>query len=132
MNNGYLAEIATIKELVKQGWEVYTATSGKSTHDIVAFKESFGIVTIQVKSTSQKSSTGSFIVELKSIRSNSSYNNVKRFDNKRQNILAIYIVDLDKVLFYLSEDITQVSTKTISLTEALNISEYTLEEIMDQ
>ncbi|MFI3217618.1 MAG: group I intron-associated PD-(D/E)XK endonuclease [Methylococcales bacterium] len=128
--NGQLAELSVLRRLVQEGWDVFTPFSGKTAHDIIAYRDSIGVITIQVKSTSQVASSGSYVVELKSVRSNKSINSIKKFNNKIQDVLAVYITTLDTVLFIVSDSITNTSAIRFSLEEIENIKKYSLEELL--
>jgi hypothetical protein len=128
--NGYLAEISVIKALVKEGWDIFTPTSGKTTHDLLVYHSDIGILSIQVKSTIQKAPSGSYIVTLKSTRSNTKSNTIYKFNNKLQDILAVYIVDIDKVIFYLSEELECTSAMTIPLKDIDTLSSISLLDLL--
>lgn len=125
-----LAEISVVKRLTQEGYEVYLPINGKTTHDIIANSTEYGLLSIQVKSTQQKSSSNGYIVELKSVRSNKTCNLYKKFSGFNQDILAIYIVELDAIVFLLSVKITNTSTLTLSAKDVINLSELTLSQVL--
>jgi hypothetical protein len=128
--NATLSEISVVKRLVQEGHEVYLPFNGKTTHDLLINTDKYGLLSVQVKSTQQKSASGGYIVELKSVRSNKTLNAIKKFDSAAQDILAIYIVELDAVIFLKSGSITNVSTLTVQPKDVVNLAELTLEQIM--
>lgn len=109
---------------------MYLPINGKTTHDIIANSTEYGLLSIQVKSTQQKSSSNGYIVELKSVRSNKTCNLYKKFSGFNQDILAIYIVKLDAIVFLLSVKITNTSTLTLSAKDVINLSELTLSQVL--
>ena len=125
-----LAEISVVKRLTQEGYEVYLPINGKTTHDIIANSTEYVLLSIQVKSTQQKSSSNGYIVELKSVRSNKTCNLYKKFSGFNQDILAIYIVELDAIVFLLSVKITNTSTLTLSAKDVINLSELTLSQVL--
>jgi hypothetical protein len=127
---GSLAEISVIKNLIQDSWDVFTSFNGKTEFDIIAYKEEFGVITIQVKSTSYKKPSGSYEVGLRSIRSNKTKNSIYKFNNEIQDILAIYIVEIDAIIFKISNNITNVSSISINQLDALNLSQETLSEVI--
>lgn len=127
---GTLGEISVTKRLIEDGWDIFLPLNGKTEFDIVAYKQDYGLLSVQVKSTNQKAPSGSYIVELKSIRSNKTANTVHCFNNKIQDILAVYVVELDSVIFMVSKNITNRSTVSISQLDALNLSEQNLSEVL--
>jgi hypothetical protein len=128
--NGSLGEISAIKRLIAEHWDVFIPITGKTEFDIIAYRKDLGVKTIQVKSCTQKSSSGAYIVEIKSVRSNKTENTIYKFDNTLQDILAIYIVELDSIVFLTSSSIKTTSKLTIGALDAINKSENTLQEIL--
>lgn len=128
--NGTLGEVSTIKRLVEDGWDIFIPINGKTEFDIIAYKIEFGIVSIQVKSTTQRKPSGSYEVGLRSIRSNKNTNTEYLFNNKIQDILAIYIVEIDAVVFKMSSNIENKSSISINQLDALNLSQENLTEVL--
>ena len=102
---GYIGEQCVFAELAKLGWIVYQDLSGKGPYDCIIFKEN-RILTVQVKSSSSRTqhNTG-WAVGVGSVRSNKTQNVVHKFDNTKQDILAIYLNTIDKVIFFVSSDV---------------------------
>lgn len=121
--NGTLGEISVIKSLILEGLEVYTSFNGKGSIDVLAYSpETQKILRVEVKSCTQKNNS-SYIVEIKRVRSNKTENVIKHFDQSAQDVLAVYIVELDTVLFYDSLDIktkAQLSVRFDSIEELKN------------
>lgn len=128
--NGSLAEASVLKKLIAEGWDIFQSFSGKTKFDLVVYREDFGILSVQVKSTTQITASGSYPVTIKSTRSNKSVNTIYNFNVNDQDILAVYIVSIDAIVFYVSKKIKTVSVLTISALDALNLSQKTLEETL--
>ena len=90
---GAEAEAFAILHFTKEGWHVFTQATGKAPCDLVIVKDN-EVKRIQVKSTSQETSTGGFKVELKTVRHNSKKNTIKNFDSSKSDLLFIYIKPL--------------------------------------
>src|SRR4030043_2095565 len=92
---GNLGELKVAAYFAELGYEVYIPWGGKSSSDLVVCidGESFKI---QVK-TSSVCNTKSWLVQLKSVRSNKTGNKILKFDGNICDILAIYIIPEDKV-----------------------------------
>ena len=127
---GTLAEISVVKRLLADGFEVFLPIGGKTTHDILAYHSEFGIVSIQVKSTTQVTKYGSYAVGLKSSRPNRTETVIHNFNSTAQDILAVYLVELDAVLFYISANLTVKNQLTIKPLDAVNLAEVSLSEIL--
>jgi Holliday junction resolvase-like predicted endonuclease len=110
MSNGVLGEAAVLKELIKQGYTVFTQFSGASPFDMVAYKNNI-LYRVSVKSTEclDRYKTPAYRVKLSQLH----YKTTKHFDNTSCDILAVYIVPEDKVLFF--------DAKTIYQKHQLNI-----------
>lgn len=104
---GYIGEMQVLAALVKQGWTVFTDTSGKCAIDLIIYRDR-EVKTVQVKTSSSRTpyNTG-WVVELKSSRSNKTITKINNFDNSAQDILAVYLPVLNKVLLFNSNSITQ-------------------------
>lgn len=108
-----LGESRVVSELIRQGYEVFTQLSGKSSIDLIAYKENI-LSRVQVKATSTrtKANTG-WSVQIKQVRPNRKSNKIKKFDSTTCDILAIYIQPLDKVVLMKSSEIKVTSALTI-------------------
>ncbi len=90
--NGALGEAAVLKELIKQGYTVFTQFDGKSPFDLVAYKDNV-LYRVSVKSATIQKGKG-YDVELRQRGKDRS----KDFDKSAADILAVYIVPEDKVV----------------------------------
>lgn len=111
---GTIGELAAIQEFIKQDFDVYMPLSGKEECDFIACKDT-KLFRVQVKSTSIVDRYGSFTVQLKRVRYNSTIHKIHKFDTRTCDILAVYIEPLQKVCFLHSSEIT--ATCTISFRE---------------
>ena len=102
---GYIGEQCVFAELAKLGWIVYQDLSGKGPYDCVIVKSNLKL-TVQVKSCQSRAkyNTG-WAVGVGSVRSNKTENVIHKFDNTKQDILAIYLNVIDKVIFFVSSDV---------------------------
>ena len=116
---------------MQEGFDVFLPIGGKTEHDIICYHERFGTLTVQVKSTSRKSAYGSYEVQLKSVRPNRTESTIHNFDTARQDILAVYIVELDAVIFYISKNIIVKTQLSIKQLDAINLSEVSLIELLE-
>lgn len=114
---GYIGEMQVLAYFTKQGWTVFIDTSGKCAIDLILYKDG-EIKTVQVKTcTSRTPYNTGWNVSLKSVRSNKLANNIKNFDNTAQDILAVYLPSIDRVVCYDSINITQKSALVIKDTD---------------
>ena len=117
MDVGSLAEISVTKRLAQENWDIFVSTTGKSKLDLVAHKEPYGLISIQVKSCTALNQYGSYSVNLRSVRSNKTVNNIKLFNKNSQDILAVYFPAVDRVLFLLSSEILVSSSLNIKSSD---------------
>ena len=81
MKAGSLGEIAVAKELIKQGYEVYSGLTDNTKYDLLAIKNG-KIYRVEVKSTKQpEKRSGAYKIHLKRVRNNSKYNKSYKYDN---------------------------------------------------
>jgi hypothetical protein len=101
---GSLSELKVAARLTELDYHVFTQTSGKAPFDLIAYKDGV-IFRISVKGTSVIDKYGSYVVQIGSVRSNKTANNIVKFDFSTCDILAIYIQSNDKVCFIKSDRI---------------------------
>lgn len=101
---GALAELKVASELLGRGYEVFVGWGGKTTCDMVAV-DGQRVYRVQVKGTGTKAPSGSWIVQLKSVRANRSQNTIKRFDASNCEIVGIYIEPEDVVVLLNASDL---------------------------
>lgn len=106
MKVGNIGELATQLELAKRGYEIYTPAVDNATYDLLISKEG-KIFKVEVKSTTVEKA-GSWVVQIKKVRSNKNVNKVTKFDNSFVDFLAVYIVPTGEV--HIIEAIT-ITTK---------------------
>lgn len=109
---GRVGEAKVLAILTVQGWYPFVDVSGKCPVDVVAWKDG-KTITIQVKSTASKSSSGKYIAQIGAVRPNRSGNVIKKFDPDAQDYLAVYVEPEDKVYFIKSEDVKSGRALTI-------------------
>ncbi len=111
---GALAEAKTVAYFLEREFEVYTSFTGKADVDLILCKD--GTLTkVSVKSTTKI--VGNVArVQLKSVRANRTINKIKNFNPDSYDILAVYIVPIDKLKIFNAKDIkdsTQMSISTL-------------------
>lgn len=98
-----LGESKVIYELTKKGYHIFNQVSGKAPFDIVIYKEGV-LKRISIKSCAKKPNTvGNYSIEVGRVRSNKTSNKIYKFSKDECDILAVYIVDLDEVIYLDSE-----------------------------
>lgn len=105
---GAIGEAKVIAKLTEDKFHVFTQVTGKAPFDLVAVKDKM-VYRISVKTIEKKNRDGSYSVQLKSVRSNRTENKIINFDNTSCDILAVYIVELDEVIF---RDANTITAKT--------------------
>ena len=100
-----LGEVKVMARLVELGWYPFSDLSGKCPVDIIAWKNG-STKLFQVKTTSTKSASGKYVVQIGAVRSNRTANVIHKFDNTSVDYLAVYVKPEDKIVFLLASSIT--------------------------
>ena len=105
---GQIGEIAVASALIAQHFDVYVPVFGTGMVDLVAMRYGFHPIRVEVKATSHKSSKGvrsqaSWKVNL-CRRSNVS-DGQTRFRGTLSDVLAVYLIETNSVVFYNSADL---------------------------
>jgi len=108
-----IAEAKTIYELTRMEYHVFNQVTGKAPFDLIAYKNG-EIFKISVKSILKKNRYGKYEVQLKRVRSNKTCNTIYKFNNKECDILAVYIYEIDVLLFIKSSEINTGCALTLS------------------
>lgn len=85
-----VSETGVVADLTQKEFEVFTQVSGKSSFDLVAYKNG-KIYRIQVKSCRKIDKKGRSKVQLKSVRHNKKENKIIPFDPTSCDLLAVYL-----------------------------------------
>lgn len=97
---GTLAEIKVASHLVEQRHEVFVGWGGKTSCDLICIQDGI-LKRVQVKGCATcDPSSKSWIIQLRSIRSNRSQNTIKKFDASICDLLAVYIQPEDRVVLF--------------------------------
>lgn len=97
---GNLAEIKVASYLIENGYEVFVGWGGKTSCDLICIKDG-QLERVQVKGcASRDKKSHSWIVQLRSIRSNRSGNTIHKFDGTVCDTLAVYIQPEDRIVLY--------------------------------
>ena len=101
---GSLAEAKVILEYTKLGYHIFNQITGKAPFDIVIYKDG-DLKKVSIKSCNKlPNSVGSYSVEVGRVRSNKTENKIYKFNKEECDILAIYLVKEDRLVFINSED----------------------------
>lgn len=96
---GSLAEMKVITDLTLNKWHIFNQVSGKAPFDIVAYKDG-QLKKISIKSCNKEpNGKGKYTVEIGRVRSNKSENTIHLFDKTESDILAVYIVKEDRIVY---------------------------------
>lgn len=109
--NGILGEAAAIKHFIQNGYEIFTQFSGKAPFDFVAYLDN-ELYRVSVKSTTVRSPSGRWVVQIRRKRHNRTGNMSFAFDNTSCDLVAVYIVPEDRVIII---DSTMIKTGTVLL-----------------
>lgn len=98
-----LAETKIIHEFTKDKWHVFNQVSGKAPFDIVIYKDGV-IKRVSIKSCNKEKGWGDkYQIEVGRVRSNKTENKIYKFSKEECDILAIYLVKEDKIVYLPSE-----------------------------
>lgn len=94
-----LAELKVMTDLTFKQWHIFNQVSGKAPFDIVIYKDGV-LKRVSIKSCSKKpNGAGSYSVEVGRVRSNKTENKIYKFSQEECDILAIYVVNLDQIIY---------------------------------
>lgn len=102
----------------KLGYFVYTNNSGKASSDLIVEDEEGYLLRVEVKSSGsiKENTIGKYIdIQLKSVRSNTSVNTIKRFNPDNSDILAIVCVATSQIKLLHSCNIDNTSSMRVYL-----------------
>lgn len=109
--NGRLGEIKVATYLMSKGFDIFIPFGSSTEVDLVGIKNR-RVFKIQVKSTKTRERTNknSWVVQLKSVRSNTSNVIINNYDNSKYDLLAVYIIPEDRIRIFLSKNINNKSS----------------------
>ena len=113
VDQGRRGEASTVAYFVKEGYEVFLPMFGNASCDLIVVKDG-KISRVECKSTSVKTPSGKWIAQLRQVRHNRTANTVKKFDSNNSELLAIYVVDEDRVVVLESIEVHGNSTVTVA------------------
>lgn len=93
-----LGELKVAAALAEQHYDVFVGWGGKSVCDLVAHKDGV-LYRVQIKTTSTQATSGNWTVQIKSVRHNKTANVIHNFDASKCDMLAIYVLPEDRVVF---------------------------------
>ncbi len=94
---GRLGEVAVIKALVLDGYDVFVPVGGNTPCDLIALKDN-RTWRVEVKAT-RKNVRGAYDIAVASVRYNNTRSVRKPFDSSNSDMLAFYLIDDDEVRF---------------------------------
>lgn len=95
-----LSEAKVVADLAQKSFHTFTQTSGKAPFDVVAVKEN-KLYRIQIKACYKPNKSGGHVIQLRTIHPSATKGNkIVKFDASKCDLLAVYLIDLDKI-FYL-------------------------------
>ena len=111
-NDGILAEAKVMTWFLEREYDVFNQFGGKAPFDLVAHKDNI-LSRVSIKSTSVRTKSGKWAVQIGRVRPNRTGNTIHKFDSSEADILAVYIVPEDRVII--------IDTKTITTGRELTI-----------
>ena len=103
VEKGRIGESAIVAEFIRQGYDVFLPQFGNTSCDMIVVKD--GVISrVECKTTDFSENGVSWKVELRQVRSNKTANNVKKFNSENSEILAVYILQENRVYLYSSKE----------------------------
>src|SRR5688572_6315493 len=106
---GNIGEAKVLSYFIQEGYEVYIPFGTATTNDLVVIKDNKSY-RVSVKSTSTRTDSGKWEVRIRQ----SSHKGRTLFDKNKTDLLAIYIIPEDRIVILNSQDISTVSSISIS------------------
>lgn len=103
----------------KLGYFVYTNKSGKATSDLIVEDSEGFLLRVEVKSSNfvKENSNGKYIeIQLKSVRSNTTENTIRKFDNTDIDLLALVCTETSQLVILTASNITNTSSIRVYLS----------------
>lgn len=111
ITKGRIGEAAVVAHFIKNEYEVFLPAFGNSTIDLIIYKNEI-YSRVEVKTCSNLIGD-SYQVLLRSVRHNTTSSTIKKFDGKASDILAVYLVDEDRIVSFNSIELDGRSTINI-------------------
>lgn len=115
-----VSEAKVVADLAQRGHHVYIQTSGKGPFDVASVKDGI-LKRIQVKAC-YKSKNGSYTIQLRTIHTSMKKNTIVKFDATKCDILAVYLIDIDKVFYLEAAQFHDTSTVALRVNDPRFIS----------
>lgn len=93
LQQGRQAEAFAMADFVGRGFDVFAPVFGNAGCDFVVQHPDGSVKRVEVKSTSYIRPSGSYTVQLRSIRHNKTQNNIRKFDSSRCDYLVVVMFD---------------------------------------
>lgn len=112
VTQGSLGLTAAIYNLSKLGYVVSIPLIDNQNYDLIIDKEGI-LYKVEVKTSRTKAASGNYVVQIKSVRSNKTDNNIKNFDSSAIDYLFI-LLDNESMYFIPSKEVKSKTTLTLS------------------
>lgn len=109
-----LGETAVLHDLTKRQYIVYKSINDTNGVDFIV--DTGKLLKVQVKAISTPNKYGAYAVKLIKIRTNRTQNRVVPYKKGEIDIMAIYLVDINKICYFKFDDICNI--QEISLRES--------------
>lgn len=116
-----VSEAKVLADFVLRGFDVFSSTTGKTPFDLIAHKDG-KLLRIQVKSVSKSDINLNYEVGLKSVKHNKTRNRHVPLDPNSCDILAIYLLDIDKICFLNPKKLTSFNSIRVRQTPAKRLT----------
>lgn len=119
-----LSEAKVIADLAQKGFHVFTQNSGKAPFDVIAIKDHNPtlITRIQVKACYKPNKNGTYTIQLRTIHTSMKKNTIVKFDSSKCDLLAIYLIQDDKIIYLDPKPLHNTSTIAVKVNDSRSIS----------
>jgi hypothetical protein len=117
-----LSEAKVTADLCHKGYHIFSQTSGKAPFDLTICKDDAAVKRVQVKACNQRTKNNKYQVQLKTVHTSMKENRIVKFDSSKCDMLAIYFIDIDKVVYLNSNDVHDQNSVALSTDDSRYIS----------
>jgi hypothetical protein len=110
-----VSEAKIAADLAHKGFHVFSQSSGKAPFDLIYADDYCPNVLrrVQVKACYKPNKSGTYTIQLRTIHTSMKKNTIVKFDSRKCDILAIYLIDIDKIIYLNPEPLHDTSTIAI-------------------
>lgn len=116
-----VSEAKVLTDLVFRDFDVFNSTTGKTPFDLIAHKGG-KLFRIQVKSVIKQDPDGHYQVGLRSVKHNKTRNLRVPLNPNSCDILAIYILEIDKICYINPKTLTSFNSIRLRKTPAKRLT----------